>query len=186
MGVVVREGRSLEDVRSWHRLYLETMRFHMVPARSRRFFDRLWSELAPRSMLRLFLAERAGEIIAGNLLVTDGVSAFYLFNGAARDLLDLQLNNVLQWETIHKLVGEGYRRYDLGEVVDGHDGLARFKRKWGAEPRRLHRYYAPAPDAAPDPGDGPPSRVGDLAHRIWPRLPLPVTAAAGAVAYRYL
>lgn len=185
-GVTVRQAESVEDLRRWHRLYLETMRFHVVPARSRSFFDVLWDELAGRGMLRVFLTVRGDEILAGVVIVTDGSTAFYLFNGADRRLLHLRLNNVLQWEAIHALVGEGHRRYDLGEVVEGHEGLAQFKRKWGAQPQRLHRYYAPAPEAAPDPGDGPPSRVRDLLHRSWPRLPLPVTAAAGAVAYRYL
>src|SRR3712207_7768318 len=38
------------------------------------------------------------------------------------------------------------------EVVEGDGSLADFKRKWGAEGRRLHRLYHPAPAHAPDGG----------------------------------
>jgi hypothetical protein len=74
----------------------------------------------------------------------------------------------------------------VGEVVERHVGLADFKRKWGAKPIRLHRLYLPAPEAPPDPGDGEAGPLRHAAERSYKRLPLPVTALVGNLAYRYL
>lgn len=185
-GVVVRPAGSLGEVRTWYRLYLETMRHHAVPPRPWRMFARLWDELRPAGMLNVLLAVRGDRLIAGNLLVTDGATAFYLFNGADRRALKHRPNDLLHIEAIERLTATGHRRYDLGEVVEGHDGLARFKRKLGAREQRLHRAYAPPPDAPPDPGDDPDSRVRRLGHAAWRRVPLAATAAAGTAAARLL
>ena len=184
-GTRVREAHSRDDLRRWYRTYLETMRHHAVPPRRWRAFAAMWDELRPRGMIQLLVAEHDGRMVGGNVLLTDGRTAFYVFNGARRADLHLRTNDLLHYEAIHRLAASGHRRYDLGEVVEGHAGLARFKRKWGATEERLHRYYAPPPAAPPDPGDseGP---VSELARSLWRRLPLSATAAAGTAVYRYL
>ena len=183
-GMTIRPASTPADLRAWYRLYLETMRHHMVPARPWRLFEALWRELRPAGMLELLLAERGGRMLAGNLLVGDGVTSSYLFNGADRRTLEDRPNDLLHAEAIRRLTASGHRRYDLGEVVEGHEGLARFKRKLGAREVRLQRAYWPAPDHAPDPGDGGPLRAH--LERAWRRAPLRVTAAAGSIATRYL
>jgi hypothetical protein len=185
-GLSVRPAASWNELRRWYGLYLETMRDHAVPPRRFRLFAAIWAELAPVGMAELLLVERGGVPIAGNLVVSDGRTAFYLFNGAARARLAEGANNVLQFEAIQRAIATGHRRYDLGEVVEGDAGLARFKRKWGAEPERLHRYYHPAPTGPPDPGAGEPGAVRGAVERAWSRVPLSMTAGAGTVVYRYL
>lgn len=189
-GVAVRRAEDLADVREWYRLYLQTMRHHVVPARPLRLFTALWAELRPRGMMRLLLAERGGELLAGSVLLMLGPTVFYAFNGSRRSALRFRANDVLQWQAIHDACAEGYRHYDLGEVADGHDGLAHFKRKWGAQTRQLHRYSYPARS---EPASGGAGGVGGAdgaaegwSGRVWRRLPLAVTAAAGRLAYRYL
>lgn len=184
-GLAVREAESLEEVAAWYRMYLETMRHHAVPPRRWRLFAAIWEELRPQSLAQLLVAEHRGRMVGGNLLLTDGRTAFYVFNGARRSQLDLRTNDVLHYEAIHRLCASGHSRYDLGEVVEGHEGLARYKRKWGASEERLHRYYAPAPAEAPDPGDSS-GRVKEAAEAVWRRLPLRATAAIGSAVYRYL
>lgn len=185
-GLTVRPAASWNDMRRWYRLYLETMRDHAVPPRRWRLFAAIWAELVPFGMAELLLVERDGALIAGNLVVTDGRTAFYLFNGADRRRLAEGANNVLQFEAIQRAIASGHERYDLGEVVEGDTGLARFKRKWGAEPVRLHRYYHPAPENAPKPGDGDPGPLRAAVLSTWSRVPLSMTAAAGTAVYRYL
>lgn len=183
-GVTVRRVEDPTDLRAWYWLYLETMRHHLVPARPLRLFTALWDELRPRGMMRLVVAERRGELLAGSVLLMLGPTVFYAFSGSSRSSLPLRPNDVLQWHAIHDACAEGYRRYDLGEVAEGNAGLAHFKHKWGAEPRRLHRYTYPAPAAAPSSADA--TATGRWAGRAWRRLPLATTAAAGRIAYRYL
>jgi CelD/BcsL family acetyltransferase involved in cellulose biosynthesis len=120
------------------------------------------------------------------MILAHGATAFYAFNGVRRSALAVRPNEVVQWEAIHRAVRDGRTRYDLGEVVERHAGLADFKRKWGAEPRRLQRLYFPAPDHAPDPGRDKAGRLREAAERAYARAPLALTAFIGDRLYRYL
>ena len=188
-GLVVRGAERLADVRAWYRLYLDTMRHHLVPARPLRLFEAIWEELRPRGMMDLLLAERDGELLAGSLLLGSGATRFYAFNGVRRSALALRPNDLLQWHAIEAACRDGRRFYDLGEVSDGNEGLAAFKRKWGATERRLWRYYHPAP---PEAAETEPvqhrrgSSARALATRAWRRVPLDATGWAGRAMYRYL
>ncbi len=53
-GLSVREADSEIDLKNWYRLYLETMRWHIVPARPYRFFKYLWENFKPLGLLRLY------------------------------------------------------------------------------------------------------------------------------------
>jgi CelD/BcsL family acetyltransferase involved in cellulose biosynthesis len=189
-GLRVRPAESLEDVRRWYPLMLEALRAHAVPPRSRRFFDALWHHLAPRGMMRLLLAEgRDGELVAGSvLLMLRGRTVFYAFNGVRRSALAARPNDLIQWTALHEAAAAGHRSYDFGEVVARQEGLVDFKRKWGTEERRLHRWYHPDPDpgAADAPLDAAPGGLEALAVRAWRKLPLRATAQAGGLLYRWL
>ena len=180
-GVEVRVAEDLSDVRAWYPLYLRTMREVVVPPRPLRLFEAMWRELAPHDLMRLYVAEQRGSMIAGSIVLGLGRTAFYAFNGRLRSALPLRPNEVLQWEAIHDACRRGFERYDLGEVVAGGEGLADFKRKWGADEVQMHRYYHPPPEAGGDDAGG-----GGLAKRVWPRLPLGATRLAGDIAYRWL
>jgi CelD/BcsL family acetyltransferase involved in cellulose biosynthesis len=183
-GVSVRDARGLDDVRDWYALYLETMREVVVPPRPLRLFEAMWRELVPRGLMRLHLAERAGQVIAGSIVLSLNRTAFYAFNGRRRRELGLRPNDMLQWVAIHEAARAGADRYDLGEVVEGDTGLADFKRKWGAQEVRLHRYYHPPPGPEPDGGErGALARIGS---GVWPRMPVAATRFAGDIAYRWL
>jgi CelD/BcsL family acetyltransferase involved in cellulose biosynthesis len=180
-GVEVRVAEDLSDVRAWYPLYLRTMREVVVPPRPLRLFEAMWRELAPHDLMRLYVAEQRGSMIAGSIVLGLGRTAFYAFNGRLRSALALRPNEVLQWEAIHDACRRGFERYDLGEVVSGGEGLADFKRKWGADEVQMHRYYHPPPEP-----DGDDAGGGGLAKRVWPRLPLGATRLAGDIAYRWL
>lgn len=192
-GVTVREASSVQDVRRWYRLYLETMRTHATPPRPLRFFETMWAFLASRGHLRLLLAERqAGSrtvLLAGSVFLRHGTTVIYAFNGRDRGQLEFRPNDAIHWHAITEACRAGFRRYDLGEVDPRNQGLARFKTKWGAEPSGLYRYRYPsrheAAHAMPPagPGDGSVRQAGEWA---WRRLPLPVTAALGRWMYRRL
>jgi CelD/BcsL family acetyltransferase involved in cellulose biosynthesis len=183
-GVSVRNARGVEEVRAWHRLYLETMREVVVPPRPLRLFETMWRELAQRGLMRLHLAERHGELIGGSIVLALGRVAFYAFNGRRRSALALRPNEVLQWEAINTACRDGHEVYDLGEVVEGDTGLAEFKRKWGAEESRLHRYHHPPPAGGAEAGED--GRLARVAGAVWPRLPLAATRSVGDLVYRWL
>ncbi len=185
-GVRVRPAETSAELRGWYALYLETMRHHVVPARPFRMFAASLGAPAPAGAMRLLLAERDGEMLAGCVMLQLGSTVFYAFNGVRRSALDHRPNDAIHWEAIHTACAEGFRHYDLGEVVERHAGLARFKAKWGTEARRLHRYYCPAPQHPPPTGDAGGDDREPVAARAWRRMPLRATAAAGDVVNRFL
>lgn len=186
VGVEVRSADRKEDVHDWYRLYLETMRAHSLPPRPRRLFDAIWDELRPKRLMRLLLAEWQGRLLAGSLYLMFGNTVFYAFNGCRRSHLSLRPNDLIQWQAIDDSCRAGFRYYDLGEVSSDNQGLAEFKRKWGADELQLYRHYYPplAPDG--DESSKPAGRSRTLIGAGWRLLPLTVTAALGDRIYRYL
>jgi hypothetical protein len=175
---------------AWYQLYLETMRWHAVPPRPYHFFATAWEILRPHRMLSLLLAEqrdtRQPRLLAGSLFLMFGRTVFYGFNGWRRENLSLRPNDLLQWRAIQDACRDGYECFDFGEVSEINQGLAEFKTKWGAEPRRYHRYYYPAPKRV----ETDMLREGSAIHRIgkgmWRRLPLGVTARCGNWIYKHV
>jgi CelD/BcsL family acetyltransferase involved in cellulose biosynthesis len=190
LGVRVRPAETEGEVRAWYELYLDTMRYHTVPPRPYRFFKVCWELLQPQGLMRLLLAEQheAGRsrLLAGSIFLRFGQTVFYAFNARWREELSLRPNDIIQWQAIHDACREGFRRYDLGEVAEHDEGLALFKGKWGAEPRRLHRYYYPAPRELESGVLASGSRIRQFANTVWRRLPLKATAMLGDWIYSYL
>jgi CelD/BcsL family acetyltransferase involved in cellulose biosynthesis len=190
LGVYARPAETEAELRTWYRLYLETMRRNLVPPRPYRFFAALWKLLKPRGMMQLLLAEQESKgqrrIIAGSIFLLFGRTVSYGFNGSALKDLSLRPNDLLHWQAINEACTSGFRFLDLGEVPEGDDDLARFKRKWGAEPVRLHRYCYPGSrdlDGVSVESGGYPQLIS---RALWCRLPLAATAWLGDRIYAYL
>lgn len=188
-GLEVRSAESEADLRSWYRLYLETMRAHALPPRSYRFFATMWRHLRPRGLMRLLVAEHREaartRLLAGSIFLMFGQTVFYAYTGARTADLRLRPNDLIQWRAIRDAVKAGFRRYDLGEVSAGDPGLVDFKKKWGATPSLLYRYYYPPLDAEDRGPLESGSRLRTLAGGAWRRLPLGMTAFLGDRLYRY-
>ncbi len=190
LGVTVRNASSLDDVRQWYELYLETMRGHATPPRPFRLFELMWEILAPQDRLRLLLAERqAGggrtRLLAGSLFLLHGRTVVYAFNGRDRTQLEFRPNDAIHWKAITDACNAGFRRYDFGEVAGGNDGLADFKEKWGAAPVTLYRYHYPRQREV-ERGVLQAGSLRRAAEWAWRRLPLAATAGLGRWIYRRL
>jgi CelD/BcsL family acetyltransferase involved in cellulose biosynthesis len=183
-GVEIREADRERDLRSWYRLYLTTMRALAVPPRPYRYFASLWSQLHPRGLLWLVLAERRGRMLAGSIFLAFGSTVFYAFNGSVREQLSSRPNDLIQWHAIHAAADAGFRRYDFGEVEASQRGLAEFKAKWGATPERLLRYADPPLRSREAPA--PVMAVRRAGERVWKAIPLGATVGIGRVVYRRL
>jgi hypothetical protein len=190
VGIHVRRAETEADLREWYTLYLDTLRRNAFPPRPYRFFLSLWELLRPQSMLELLLAEQKeidrNRIIGGCIFLMFGKTVSYAFNGARLADFSLRPNDLILWQAINEACRKGAQDFDLGEVPDGHEGLARFKSKWGAQRIRLHRYYFPAPGASNDDITGLRKRYRSLVENVWSRLPLSVTAWLGDWIFSYL
>lgn len=188
LGLELRLATTQEDVRAWYRLYLESLRAHVTPPRSLRFFEAAWDILGRAGMLRLVLAERlrAGstEIVAGSVFLHDRSTVYYAFDGRRREEAGLHAGDLIQSETLSWASSEGFRCYDMGEIPDPQSGLEAFKRKFGTVPVPLERLYAPLPTHEDFAGKDAASRGYRLGRAVWRHVPLPATAWAGDRVYR--
>jgi hypothetical protein len=189
LGVEVYQAETERELRDWYELYLETMRWVVVPPRPYHFFQVAWERLRPLGMMRLQLAKQyeAGRsrLLAGSLFLKYGQSIFYAFSGWRREDMSLRPNDVIHWQTIRDACTEGFRFYDLGEVTRNNQGLAEFKSKWNAEPKWLYRYYYPAPRELETSILDSNSRANQFASAIWRRLPIKATVFLSSVAHNY-
>lgn len=188
LGVKAREAENEDDLAVWYRLYLETMRRVVVPARPYRFFQELWRKMRPRGMMRLLLAERAGDgiqLLAGSIFLSYGSTVHYAFTGCNALAFSTHANDLLHWEAIHWAQREGYWHYDLGEVGADNPELARFKRKWSSNAVPLYRYHYPRTNSPEARAVAEPSD-----HRwvreIWQRMPLGLTEVLSSQIFRHL
>ena len=190
-GVRTRPAETVDELRVWYRLYLETMRRNVVPARPWRFFLALWEFMRPKGLMRLLLAEHQSDsgarIIGGHLFFYFGATVTYAFGASSAGDFALRPNDIIMGQAINDASEAGYRFVDLGEVPEGDENLGRFKSKWGAERARMYRYYSPDfPDEENTASDDTESSTARLARTIWTRLPLAVTAWLGDRIYARL
>jgi lipid II:glycine glycyltransferase (peptidoglycan interpeptide bridge formation enzyme) len=139
-GVKVREG-ARDDLRAFYEVLVETARRDGFLVRGRAYFETLWDELEPRGMLKLFLAEYEGRVIAGIVLLCMGGRATYVYGASSNEHRNVMPNHLVQWTAIRWARANGHRVYDFrgvspvrdGEPVEPHiAGLNRFKEGFGA------------------------------------------------------
>lgn len=189
-GVRTRMAESEADLRQWYRIYLETMRRNMVPARPYRLFLAMWELMRPKGIMRLALAEyqAAGgaRIIGGHVYFHFGRTVTYSFSATRASDFALRPNDVLLGQAIEEASQAGFHFVDLGEVPDGDDNLAQYKIKWGAETVRLYRYYYPDFEESAGTEEAGQSGLHRMAAAVWNRVPLGLTCWIGDRVYARL
>jgi hypothetical protein len=99
LNIRIREANAESDLKAWYDIYLETMRWHVIPPRSYRFFKAAWDILRPRGFLRLLVAEMwesaQPKLLAGSIFLTFGRTFVYAYNGCRRAAFTLQPNDVI-------------------------------------------------------------------------------------------
>ena len=89
------------------------------------------------SGLRMLIAEKDGEPIAGILLATHGDAATYLVGWTGETGRDLRATHLLLWHAVQRLQADGKAWFDLGGISDEAPGVMRFKRGLGGEETTL-------------------------------------------------
>lgn len=146
-GVQVREAETEAELRAWYQLYLETMRKLAVVPYPYRYYQVAWRRLRSKGQLRLLLAEQveAGQrrLLGGILLLLYGQVVAFSSGAWREEDQALRANDILHWQAIRNVCAEGFRRYDFGNVDLDNPGLARYKRKWGAQSEMIYDYSYP-------------------------------------------
>jgi len=188
-GIKIREAATEKDLKEWYKLYLETVRWHMVPARPYKFFKFLYDYLKPRGLMKLLLAEcpeaNGKNIIAGSIFLSFNDTVFYSFNGRSQTGLMNHANDLIQWEAIHNACEEGFKYYDMGEVSQCNTSLAQFKSKWGCDSKQIYHYYF-SKNNNYNIGNSNISDENNVLRSVWRKLPLKVTQEWGILTNKFL
>ena len=181
-GTVVKIDNSDKGLQAFYELNLRTKRRLGVPAHTFGFFKALRKHMNPYS--RIYLAEVQGKVVAGVMTLSFNGVVAYAYAASDSSYLQHCPNDAIAWQAIQDGSREGFRQCDLGKTASDNVGLARFKKKWGAEKRPLYYYYHPK-----KPHMISSNRTGmkyKLVTGLWRRLPLPVLRVLGPTAFRQL
>jgi lipid II:glycine glycyltransferase (peptidoglycan interpeptide bridge formation enzyme) len=139
-GVEVIEGDA-SDLPAFHAVYVETARRDGFTPRGLAYFERMWRVMRAEDSqrIRLFLAQREGDVLAATTLVSVGTHAWYSYGASTTASRDLRPSNAVQWAMIQAAHEAGASIYDLrgisGTLDPGHPlfGLIRFKLGTGGQ-----------------------------------------------------
>lgn len=142
-GVTVREAESLEDYRAYFGAYEDSLRRWGEDATTRypwRLFRRGF-ELSRKhpELIRLWLAEVEGSVAAGAWVFYWNGHADYWHGAAYEEYFDHHPNQLLQAEILRDALARGIRYYDFNPS-GGHEGVAAFKKHFGAGRWPLRRW----------------------------------------------
>lgn len=137
--LVVREGRSLDDVRTFYAMHchVRKTKYRLLP-QPFTFFEQLYAAFGPSGRLTVLLAEDQGVSVGGSFFIEWGDTLYYKFN-ASTDRTGSP-NDLVLWEGIRMGQRRGLKLLDLGASDLGQRGLLRFKQKYATEEREIVRY----------------------------------------------
>jgi serine/alanine adding enzyme len=133
--VTVSTVSDRSELVEWYELLQMTYRRARVPIPHPSLFEAAFDLLAPRDMIRFFLA-RVGSVsvaCSAELLYEDTIYGWY--GGCDRSFSRSIPNDVLMWRVLEWGANHGYRVYDFGGAGKPQDpyGVRTFKAKFGGE-----------------------------------------------------
>lgn len=174
MSVFIREGKSLEDMNCFYRIFLQTRKRLGIPSFPEKFFRNLWNFLNDKGFVKLFLAEKDGSPIAGIILllfhgrIIDGYAA------SLPNSRNLRPNDLLIWEAIKYGAENDYEVFDFGADSPKQKGLLAFKRKWTGVHKSMNYYsYSPSGDSVVMEKDSSDSRY-KCVRKVISKMPMPL------------
>ena len=180
--VVIERGTSLDYVKRFYELQLETRRRLGVPPQPFRFFAAVHQAFSRGGDYEIWFATHEGRIAAGLFLLRDQDTLYYKWS-ARREDGPSGASHLLGMSVIEEFAGR-LNCLDLGRSDARNHGLNSFKEDLGGRSTSLP--YAFLPSAPRHISSEVTSRPVKLARSLWKRLPLGVTRVAGEVVYRYL
>lgn len=179
------ETRFTVDPRAmerFYRLHCKTRRGHGLPPQPRRFFETIHSRVIAAGHGVVAEALHRGTPVSAAVFFSFRDQVLYKFGASEEKALPLRPNNLLFWEAIRRFRERGFRSLHFGRTDRENEGLARFKRSWGAEEREiLYHRVDPSGSSVVGKGEGPRT-----SYRLFRLLPVPVLRLIGAVLYRHL
>lgn len=135
MRMIVEEGNDLD---LYYKLSEETYKRSGGKGPSYEFLKKLYENLNPKKMCRIFFTKHENKILAATFMLFCGDRVYY-FQGASAEKT-YGASNLLQWEIIKKAKVEGYKWYDFSGF-GGLRGIDRFKERFGGDMKIYYSGY---------------------------------------------
>lgn len=139
-GVTVRASQEIADIDILFKLLHETAQknkgFHHFP---KSHYEKMFLELAPKGLLKLFIAEYEKEPLCAILISNFGEVTNYLHGGSSEKQKNLMAPYLCQWEAIKDAKANGAKIYDFWGIAATDDpkddwaGITKFKKGFGVE-----------------------------------------------------
>ena len=146
----------------------------------RRFLQALGAAIEHEDLGFIVVVWHNGRAIASGVFLTTNDVVIYKFGASDANAWKLRPNNLLVWEAIRRSVERGATLFDFGRSDVGQEGLASFKRNFGA---------LESPLTYTSIGAQPGTRQlkpGRFSQRVIQRSPSFVGEAVGRALYRYV
>lgn len=137
-------------------VHLENMAAIDGNAKEHAFFELVPTHFEAGSGYRIYTASVDGELVAALLLLYFGETVEYITPVTRHEARSLQPMSAILRDAMLDAAGDGFRQWNWGGTWSEQDGVARFKRKWGAE-FSPYRYYVQLNDDGLR--DGPAARL---------------------------
>jgi len=144
-GVRVERTHDVECVKAFYELNCLTKRNLGVPCHPWSYFETMFEVFGEE--VWLYLAKKGGDMIGGGVFLYHKDQVLYGYGAADLGRLNDYPYNAFIWESIKNACEEGYSSFDFGRTSYADVGLSKFKKRWGADEKKLFYSYFPA-DAA--------------------------------------
>ncbi len=179
----VRVDRSRETMAEFYRLHVRTRRRHGLPPQPVSFFLNIHDEVIKPGLGCIVTASNESRPIAAAVFFQFAKKAVYKFGASDERFHELRANNMVIWEGIRFLAGNGAETLNFGRTSLNNDGLRRFKLTWGTKEQTIE--YLKFDTVA---GKWVTGRdgVSGFHEAIFGRLPSALNRLAGAIIYPHL
>jgi hypothetical protein len=179
-GVRVEMSKSLDSLKLFYSLHLETRRRQGVPVQPWSFFQSLGKKVLENGNGFVLLAYHGDNCLAGAVFLHFNNTVTYKYGASIQDKGNLRPNNLIFWKAIQWGCDNGFDLFDFGKTDYVNAGLRDFKSKWGAEERPL--IYSSTLEKSKGPDTG---HINNILETIIKRSPLWVCRLIGELLYRH-
>jgi lipid II:glycine glycyltransferase (peptidoglycan interpeptide bridge formation enzyme) len=182
-GVTVELGSSIECMRRFYELQVQTRKRHGLPPQPWSFFANFARYACQAGQCLIALAVHEGRTVAGAVFCHFGGQALYKFAASDDRQLSLRPNNMVVWEAVKRLCDNGLNVLHLGRTDLPHEGLRHFKQGFGSRehPIEYFRYDLSKRGFVAGTGSARP-----FPNRVFRLLPKMLLRMVGRVLYRHV
>jgi hypothetical protein len=179
-GIKIENGISIQHLREFYSMHLETRRRHGVPVQPLRFFTLLKQEILDRGLGQVWIARKDETPVAGAIFLHWNNTLTYKYGASTEEGRENFANDLLMWKAMFWGCQNGFTVLDWGRSDIGEAGLRRFKMKWGSEETPLE-YSKNFPSTS----HGFRERLMPIVNIVINKSPLWVCRFSGEWFYRY-